>query len=47
MFQVRAREYVATAIGLSAYLGDDGDEEVMAVLLIFIAEIAIKISCNC
>ena len=47
MCQVNARECVATKIGLSAQLRDDREDEAAAVLLIFIAEVAIKVSHDC
>jgi hypothetical protein len=47
MVGINAGEYIATGIGLSAKLRKDRKKEVAAVLLIFIAKIAIEISHGC
>ena len=42
--RVKAREYVATRVGLSGKLGEDRKEEVRTALLIFITKVAIKVN---
>ena len=44
MCRINAREHVTTKIGLCTQLGNDREDEVAAVLLVFVAEVAIKIS---